>query len=261
MFEAAEAYERDMGRWSNRLASLFVEFVGIDKGDHVLDVGCGTGSLAWTIARTTMAAKIVGIDPSAGFLDYARSHYFDSRLTFELGDAQRLPFPDALFDRCLSLLIMRHIPDASKATSEMRRITRCGGVLGTAMWDSSGGHQLNQCLWDAAAALDWQGKLPVEKESYGSPEELRALWAGAGLKDISVKELSFPCEFSSFDELWIRRFIEGQGITAAYVKGLSEDHRAVLRERLRDNLLGNRPDGPVTLSAKAWAIRGTVPPG
>jgi ubiquinone/menaquinone biosynthesis C-methylase UbiE len=257
MFEAAEAYERDMGRWSKRLAPLFVEFVGIDKGDRVLDVGCGTGSLAWTIVKTTAAGKIVGIDPSAGFLDYARSHYSDSRLTFEVGDAQRLPFPDAAFDRCLSLLIMRHVPDASKATSEMRRVTRPGGVLGTAMWDSSGGHQLNQCLWDAAAALNWQEKLPVESESYGSPEELRALWAGTGLKDISVKELSFPCEFSSFDELWIRRFIEGQGITAAYVKGLSEDHRGVLRERLRHNLLGS----PVTLTAKAWAIRGTVPAG
>jgi ubiquinone/menaquinone biosynthesis C-methylase UbiE len=74
MFEAAEAYERDMGRWSKRLAPLFVEFVGIDKGDRVLDVGCGTGSLAWTIVKTTAAGKIVGIDPSAGFLDYARSH-------------------------------------------------------------------------------------------------------------------------------------------------------------------------------------------
>ncbi|HEY7555911.1 MAG TPA: methyltransferase domain-containing protein [Candidatus Binatia bacterium] len=261
MFEAAEAYERDMGRWSKRLAPLFVEFVGVENGDRVLDVGCGTGSLAWTIDKTTAAAKIVGIDPSAGFLDYARSHYSDSRLTFEVGDAQRLPFPDTAFDRCLSLLVMRHIPDASKATSEMRRITRPGGVLGTAMWDSSGGHQLNQCLWDAAAALHWQGELPVENESYGSPEQLRSLWARAELTNIEVKELSFPCEFSSVDELWIRRFIEGQGITAAYVKGLSEDRRAVLRERLRHNLLGNRPDGPFTLTAKAWAIRGTVPPG
>jgi hypothetical protein len=90
---------------------------------------------------------------------------------------------------------------------------------------------------------------------------LRFLWTGADLTNIEVKELSFPCEFSSFDELWIRRFIEGQGITAAYVKGLSEDRRAVLRGRLRHNLLGNQPDGPITLNAKAWAIRGTVPPG
>jgi ubiquinone/menaquinone biosynthesis C-methylase UbiE len=259
MFEAAEAYERDMGRWSKGLAPLFVEFVGVEKGDRVLDVGCGTGSLAWTIARTTSASKIVGVDPSDGFVEYARSHFSDPRLTFELGDAQNLAYPDAAFDRAVGLLVMRHIPDANKATNEMRRVTGSGGVLGTAMWDNSGGHQLNQCLWDAAVALDRHGKLPVDKESYGLSEELRALWAGAGLMHITVKKLSFPCEFSSFDELWIRRFIEGQGITAAYVKGLSEEHRTALCERLRQNLFGNRADGPFSLQAKAWAVRGVVP--
>jgi len=126
------------------------------------------------------------------------------------------------------------------------------------MWDNSGGHQLNQCLWDAAVALGRDGKLPVDKESYGSFEELRALWKGAGLTNIDIKKLSFACEFSSVDELWRRRFVEGQGITAAYVKGLSEDHRTALRERLRQDLWGNRADGPVTLQAKAWAVRGVV---
>jgi len=241
MFEAAEAYERDMGRWSKGLGPLFVEFIGVEKGDRVLDVGCGTGSLAGIIASTTSALKIIGVDPSDGFLDYARSHYSNPRLTFELGDAQKLTYPDA-----------------ARATLEMRRITRPGGVIGTAMWDNSGGHQLNQCLWDAAVALDRQGKLPVDKESYGSPEELRALWKGAGLTNIDIKKLSFACEFSSVDELWRRRFVEGQGITAAYVKGLSEDHRTALRERLRQDLWGNRADGPVTLQAKAWAVRGVV---
>jgi len=75
MFEAAEAYERDMGRWSKGLGPLFVEFIGVEKGDRVLDVGCGTGSLAGIIASTTSALKIIGVDPSDGFLDYARSHY------------------------------------------------------------------------------------------------------------------------------------------------------------------------------------------
>jgi SAM-dependent methyltransferase len=259
MFEVAEAYERDMGRWSKQLAPLFVGFVGVEKGDRVLDVGCGTGSLAWEIARTTLASRVVGIDPSEGFLNYARSHYSDPRLTFELGDAQNLACPDAAFDRCVGLLVLRHIPDAMKATLEMRRATRPGGVLGTAMWDSGGGHQLNQCLWDAAVAVDRQGKLPNESESYGSPEDLRKLWVGGGLTNIDIKELSCPCEFSSFQELWIRRFTEGQGITAAYVKGLSEDLRTALRERLRQNLLGNHPDGPITLQAKAWAVKGIVP--
>ena len=73
MFEVAEAYEVMMGRWSRQLAPLFVEFVGVRDGERVLDVGCGTGSLSATLARVTGAAKIVGIDPSKGFIEYART--------------------------------------------------------------------------------------------------------------------------------------------------------------------------------------------
>ena len=65
MFEVAEAYEVMMGRWSRRLAPLFVEFVGVRDGDKVLDAGCGTGSLSATLVRVTGASKIVGIDPSS----------------------------------------------------------------------------------------------------------------------------------------------------------------------------------------------------
>jgi SAM-dependent methyltransferase len=259
MFEAAEAYDRDIGHWSKQLAPLFVDFVGVDKGDRVLDVGCGTGSLVLTLARMTEAAQIVGVDPSKGFLEIARSRESDPRLTFELGDAQSMHYPDAAFDRCLSLLVMRHIPDALKATREMRRVTRRGGVLATAMWDNGGGHQLNQCLWDAAAGLDGLPNLPVESESYGSTQDLCALWSRAGLANIDVKELSFPCEFPSVDDFWVRRFINGQGLTAAYVKGLSEDQRARLYERLRLNVMGERSVGPFTLQAKAWAVKGIVP--
>jgi hypothetical protein len=45
------------------------------------------------------------------------------------------------------------------------------------------------------------------------------LWAGAGLTDIEVTDFVLPCEYSSFDENWLRHLLEGQGITAAYVRG------------------------------------------
>ena len=96
MFEVAEAYERDRGRSSKLLAPLFAEFVGI-QGD-VLDVGCGTGALTFAIAKNKAVSKIVAIDLSEGFLDYARSQNEDPRIIFEVGDAQNLPFPDASFD-------------------------------------------------------------------------------------------------------------------------------------------------------------------
>lgn len=75
MYELAEAYEVEMGRWSRQLAPLFVEFVGVRNGAKVLDVGCGTGSLSATLARVTGASKIVGIDPSNGFIEYAEGKF------------------------------------------------------------------------------------------------------------------------------------------------------------------------------------------
>ena len=97
MFEVAEAYEAMMGRWSRQLAPLFVEFVGVRDGEKVLDVGCGTGSLSATLARVTGAVKIVGIDPSNGFIEYARTQISDPRVTFDVGDAQGLALPRRFF--------------------------------------------------------------------------------------------------------------------------------------------------------------------
>jgi SAM-dependent methyltransferase len=257
MFEVAEAYERQRGRSSKILAPLFVEFVGIQG--EVLDVGCGTGALTFAVANNKAVSKIVAMDLSEAFLAYAGAQTDDPRISFELGDAQSLPFPDAAFDRCLALLVVSFIPDAPKAVREMRRVTRPAGVVATAMWDNTGGNDLNQSLWDAAIALD--PKTPQDKDrpgSYGTAEALSSLWASAGLINIEVKNIVFPCGFSSFDDFWLP-LTEGQGPAGAYLARLSEGHRTELRERLRQNLFGNRADGPFTLQAKAWAVRGIVP--
>jgi ubiquinone/menaquinone biosynthesis C-methylase UbiE len=120
MYEVPEAYEAEMGRWSRQLAPLFVEFVGVRDGDRVVDVGCGTGSLSATLARVTRASKIIGIDPSKSFIEYARTQIVDPRVTFEVGDALSLPYSDDSFDRALGLLVINFIPDAPKAVNEMR---------------------------------------------------------------------------------------------------------------------------------------------
>jgi ubiquinone/menaquinone biosynthesis C-methylase UbiE len=91
---------------------------------------------------------------SEGFLAYARSKTDDPRISFESGDAQNLRFSDASFDQCLALLVVRFIPDAPKAAREMRRVTRPGGAVATAMWDNTGGNELNESLSDAALSLD-----------------------------------------------------------------------------------------------------------
>jgi len=259
MFEVAEAYEVRMGRWSRQLAPLFVEFVGVREGEKVLDVGCGTGSLSATLARVTAASKIVGIDPSNGFIEYARTQIADPRVTFEVGDAQNLPYPDASFDRCMALLAVDWIPDARKAAIEMRRVTKIAGVVATTMWDRSRANELDGCFWDAAEAIDPTAKRSAwRRGSYGSAEALSELWNGAGLTDIEVTDLTLSCQFSSFDDLW-QRYRTGDGNTDAYMEGLTEDRREALKQRLRQDVLRGGADGSFTLQVKAWAVRGTVP--
>lgn len=256
MFEVAEAYERQRGRSSKILAPLFVDFVGVHG--EVLDVGCGTGALTFAIAKNETVSKIVAMDLSEGFLAYARSKTDDPRISFESGDVQSLRFSDASFDQCLALLVVRFIPDALKAAREMRRVTRPGGAVATAMWDSTGGNQLNEVLWDAALFLD--SNAPQDKDmpsSYGSAEDLKSLWTAAGIRDIEVKNIAFACGFDSFNDFW-QPLTEGQGPSGAYLRRISESHRTALRERLRLHLFVNRADGPFTLNAKAWAVRGVA---
>ena len=119
-------------------------------------------------------------------------------MTIELGDAQNLPYADASFDRCLALLIVNFIPDAPKAAKEMRRVTKSGGVVATTMWDCSSANELQNCLWDAAIAIDPTVKRFSEKRnSYGSAEALSGLLTGVGPTNIEVTDWTMPCPFSS----------------------------------------------------------------
>jgi hypothetical protein len=88
--------------------------------------------------------------------------------------------------------------------------------------------------------------------------ELAEFWNGQGLRDVRETPLVVPMTFSSFDDFW-SPFLEGQGPAGAYVAGLPEGSRRELEQRLRRRLLGGGGDRPITLHAKAWAVRGIVP--
>ena len=155
------------------MAPLFIDFVGA-KGE-VLDVGCGTGALTLAMAQKEAVSKIVGIDVSDAFIAYARTKTNDPRVVFEKGDAQTLGFRDASFDQCVALLVMRFIPDALKAAKEMRRVARAGGTVATAMWDTTGGNELNDALSEAALILDPKGDDVFMRTTIVTPPKIRTL--------------------------------------------------------------------------------------
>ena len=260
MFSGAEKYERFMGRWSQRLAPPFLKFAGVKEGERVLDVGSGTGSLALAIAAQTRRSEVVGIDPSKAYVDFANQRTSDPRLKFQVGDAQSIDFPDGSFNSCLALLVMNFIPDARKAMTEMRRVTKPGGSIAACVWDYSDGMKMLRLFWDAVGAIDPDNQHDESTMPLCRKGELAALWREMGLKDVEEKELVIDMHFNSFEDYW-SPFLEAQGPAGVYVSNLSPERREQLKNSLRQKVLAGRPDGPFTLKARAWAVRGQVPGG
>jgi hypothetical protein len=80
------------------------------------------------------------------------------------------------------------------------------------------------------------------------------MWRDAGLVDVASTAIDVPTVFADFDDYW-SPFLDGQGPAPGYVASLSDDHRQALRERVRGDLPVGA-DGSITLTARAWAIRG-----
>ena len=84
-------------------------------------------------------------------------------MQFEVGNAQRLSFPNAEFDASLSLLVFNFIPDPARALAELRRVTRPGGRICAATWDYGDGMQMLRIFWDAVGDLDVNAQQADEK--------------------------------------------------------------------------------------------------
>jgi SAM-dependent methyltransferase len=250
MFSASDGYERFMGRWSRRLAPLFVTFAGITEGDRVLDVGSGTGALS-AAAAAIESVQVTGIERSAAYVAYAREHV-DGR--FEVGDALALPFSDDAFDRALSMLVLNFVPDPAAALQQMIRVTRPCGVVAAAVWDYGDGMQMLRTFWDAAVALDPDATPRDERHmplcTHGA---LAELWRMHGLQDVDEQPLTIEMKFASFDDYW-QPFLCGQGPAGVYVSSLAESARHALESRLHERL----GDTGFRLEARAWAVSGNV---
>ncbi len=260
-FSNTEAYDNYMGRWSARFAPLFMDFAGLRDGERLLDVGCGTGALSREVLDAAPRSEIVGIDPSEPFIEHARAKIADPRITFEVGDALELSYPDASFGQSLSLFVFMLIPDGEKAAGEMRRVTRPGGSVAACTWDTGGGGmELVSTLWDEAVKLNpAANELRADRSlKYNRQGQLTELWEVTGLENIEETGIEFGMDFTSFDDYWLPH-LGGVGPVGAYVKELSPDSRDALREAMRTRFLPGGEDGPFTLGARAWAVQGTVP--
>ena len=256
-----DVYELQMGRWSRRLAPLLIGFAGIDRAARVLDVGCGTGNLAICLAGNPAIGSVTGLDLALPYIEHAMRGNTDPRLTFEVGDACALPFVAASFDHSLSMLALQFAPDTDLAIREMKRVTRPGGTVAAATWDTRGGFVAFRMIFDAAAMLDPAGQAAracAYTRPLSRPGELARAWQAAGLSDIVQDMRTVRMDYGSFADFWTPA--EGsEGPVAAFVGSLDGAAKARLCDAVRSAYLDGEADGPRSYAATAWVVRGTVP--
>jgi SAM-dependent methyltransferase len=257
VWASGDAYEPYVGRWSRAVARGFLAWLDVPPGSRWLDVGCGTGALSGVILEVGAPREVVGIDASPRYIAYARDRVLDPRARFADGDARALPVASADFDAVVSGLVLNFVPDPAAAVAEMACAARPGGQVGAYVWDYAGQMELMRRFWDAAVALDPTAGELDEGRRFAAvcrPDALIDLFHGAGLRQVEVRAIDVPTVFRDFDDYWTP-FLGGQGPAPSYAVALSEARRDALRERIRADL-PVASDGSISLSARAWAVRG-----
>ena len=116
-----------------RYKSQLIEQANIQPGQHVLDLGCGTGTLAMMAKQAQPSAEVSGLDADSDMLKVANYKKNQAKLNvkFDVGFTNDLPYPDASFDRVLSSIMIHHLktPDKEKTAREVYRVLKPGGQL------------------------------------------------------------------------------------------------------------------------------------
>ncbi len=248
------AYDRYMGRYSDKLAITFLSFIGGDPGQRALDVGCGPGALTQALATGLGASHVAAADPSQPFVEACSERVPGADVRRAV--AAELPWIDATFDLVVSQLVLNFLPDPEAGLAEMTRVSRPGGTIAACTWDYADGMTMLRTFWDAARDVDSKSPDEAHTMRFTTEGQLAQLWEHTGLTDIRTRVLEVSSEYDDFDDYWTP-FTLGVGPGGSYVASLDAERLEQLRDGCFQRL--GAPDGAFTLAARAVAVSGRRP--
>lgn len=254
-FEDGAAYENFMGVWSRSAGETFLDWLAPGKGLHWIDVGCGNGAFTELVVERTAPQRVLGVDPSDAQLDYARGRPKARRAQFVKGDAMALPAGAKEFDAAVMALVIFFVPEPAKGVAEMARVVKPGGSISAYAWDLEGGGFPFRLMQEELSAMGMPTPMPPNPQA-SRFEVLEQLWRGAGIGNIETRTIPVERIYADFDAMWAVN-LSGPRLAAASAQ-MTEEQRQTLKSRLRSRVSPD-PQGRITASARAHAIKGRLP--
>lgn len=263
---AGANWVRARARYDAELAQFADEVLrhaAIERGDRVLDVGCGTGALSVLAASVANAGDVTGIDISDTMLTEARRRAIDegrSNVHFRQADAQVTPLEPSSVDVVISRFGVMFFADPVAAFTNIAGACRPGGRLCFVCWQAA---PRNPWLVETAAAVEpLLGPMPIaEPGSPGpmglaDPDHTRGVLEHAGWHDVEIDDhcgsllLGGPATLEEIIEFWSSRPNIAEPV-AAGPPGLGDQVRTALRE-----VMAPRHDGTgVRYDAAVWMVQ------
>jgi SAM-dependent methyltransferase len=204
------------------------------------------------------ARDVVGVEIAPPYIAFAKSQAGDDNLQFATADVIKLPYADASFVGAAAQLVLNFVPDPIAALHETRRVILPGSPIVAAVWDFRGGLVYQRIFWDTAAGIDPGAALARDRLFSGAlalHDGLTRLFESAGLGRVERTSITIRMDYANFDDYW-KPLCGGQGPVGTYLAGLASGLHARIEESVARAYCSGAPDGPRSLTATAWAVRG-----
>jgi SAM-dependent methyltransferase len=255
---AAPRYEE---YWTDTV--LFVEplleAAGVRAGSRVLDVACGPGFVSE--AAAARAAQPVGVDIAAAMVELARERC--PELTFVVGDALQLPFPDASFDAVTMNFGILHVSQPERALAEAHRVLAPGGRLAFTTWLAEGNaeDEITEAAL-AAHAITVEGPEGPSYHVFADPDECRSALASCGFDtdSLRVDTITSLWRVPSADFLFQAQLQAGVR-TAAVLRAQPPDRLEAVRAAMADGVRAHADGDAFALPIAARLVSARRAPG
>ncbi|MFG1818790.1 class I SAM-dependent methyltransferase [Kribbella sp. NPDC049174] len=250
------AYERNLvPKFFAPCAELLLDLAEVVGGERFLDVGCGTGIVARKAAGR--GAKAAGVEPNEGMLAVARQAA--PEIAWHAAWADALPRPDSSYGVVCCQQALQFVPDRPAALLEMYRVLVPGGRVALAVWRRPEQNPAFLSLIDSLERVAGAEAAGIMRRPFSGPgaEDLRALMAGAGFEDVSLRIGIIAVRFASTFE-FLRAQVESSPL-AGPIGALDRDRTDALIREVDTALESYVDDDGVVYPLQTWLVTARKP--